>query len=83
MTEDYRRLLEEIRDTYFLIQNETVVFASNHSVELFGYSQEELIGTPMMDLMAPEDRGWLLDLHRDRLEGQSVPHLYQRHQTHH
>lgn len=77
MDQDYKQLLQEIKDTYFLLQNETVVFASDHSLELFGYSLNELIGKSMWELMAGEQRNWLQDLHRDRLEGKPVRQRYE------
>ena len=36
MGEEYKRLLEEIRDAYFLIQNEKIVMVSNYLAELLG-----------------------------------------------
>ncbi len=77
MPDSYKRLLQEIRDTYFLLQNETVVFASHHSVALLGYKMDELIGKSILELMAPECREWSLKLHRNRLDGESVPQLYE------
>lgn len=77
MDEEYRQLLQEIRDTYFLLQNETVVFASDHSLELLGYSPDELIGKSMWDLLAGDQLDWLYGLHRDRLEGKPVSQRYE------
>lgn len=77
MHEEYKHLLEELRDTYFLIQNDTIIFVSDHSVERSGYSRDELVGKPMLELIAPEEREWLQELHRDRLDGKPVRQRYE------
>ena len=44
MEDEYKRLIEEIRDVYFIIQQERLVLVSNYTAELYGYSRDELIG---------------------------------------
>jgi diguanylate cyclase (GGDEF)-like protein/PAS domain S-box-containing protein len=52
----YQVLLDNSRDGVFLIQNGLVRFANRALSSLLGYTAEEMIGKPYMDLVAPEDR---------------------------
>ena len=77
MGEEYKRLLEEIRDAYFLIQNEKIVMVSNYLAEYWGYSKDELIDMPFIEIVAPEERERLTEISNKRKEGQPVPGRYE------
>jgi PAS domain S-box-containing protein len=78
MTEqEYKRLLEEIRDVYFLLQDGKVILFSGRLVALCGYKHDELIGSQFIDLIAPENRQQVIQLHRDRLTGNHAPEQYE------
>ena len=46
MEKEYRRLLEEIRDAYFVIQDGKIAFINDRYAEVHGYNKEELLGMP-------------------------------------
>ncbi|MFC1925152.1 PAS domain S-box protein [Chloroflexota bacterium] len=77
MEEEYKRLIEEIRDAYFLIQQERIVLVSNYTAEHYGYSKDELIGKPFSELIAPEERERLSEFYISRIAGEQAPERYE------
>jgi PAS domain S-box-containing protein len=73
MEEEYKRLLEEIRDAYFLLQDEKFAIVNSKLRVDYGYSKDDLIGKPFIELIAPEEQERVLSLHRNRLAGQIAP----------
>ncbi len=56
--ERYRALIENVKDGVGLIQDETVRFANDAMVAMFGYATEaDMTGTNMIELVKPEFRG--------------------------
>jgi PAS domain S-box-containing protein len=53
-------------------------FANPAYVSLFGYeSADELIGRPVIDLIAPESRGFIEEMVKRRAAGEPVPSLFE------
>lgn len=77
MEREYKRLLEEIRDAYLLLQDGKMVFFNSKLAELHGCSKGELAGTSFVEAIAPEEQERLLDLHHRRLAGQPVAERYE------
>lgn len=77
MEEEYKRLLEEIRDAYLLLQDEKIVFFNSKLAELHGCSKDDLASMSFVEAIAPEERERVLDLHRRRLTGQPVPERFE------
>lgn len=77
MEQEYKRLLEEIKDVYFLLQDGKVILASGRLVALCGYKHDELIGSQFIDLVAPANREQVLQLHREWLTGNHAPEQYE------
>ncbi len=63
----YRRLVEEIRDGYFVHQDEKIVFANQAFCEMHGYTLSEVIGRHFSDFVAPESLENVVSLYRDRM----------------
>ncbi|MEE8419029.1 MAG: ATP-binding protein [Dehalococcoidales bacterium] len=71
----YRDLYEEAPNAYFSVSIDGYIEQANHSAtQLFGYSIEELIGRPIMDLYADSPDGKIKaeELARKFLEGEAV-----------
>ena len=64
MEEEYERLIKEMRNAYFLVQNERIVLVSDHMAEYFGYSKDELAGMYFTELVATEEREKSIELYR-------------------
>jgi diguanylate cyclase (GGDEF)-like protein/PAS domain S-box-containing protein len=54
------------------------VFVSAASERIFGYTAKELLGTPMLDLVYPEDRDRTLSTAQKVMNGEPVPHFENR-----
>lgn len=77
MEQEYKRLLEEIRDAYFLLQDGKFVLASGRLVALCGYKNNELIGKSFIELIVPENRKQVLQFHHDQLTINNIPEQYE------
>jgi two-component system cell cycle sensor histidine kinase/response regulator CckA len=74
--EKYRLLVENANDAIFIAQDEVVKFPNPRTEELTGYSVEELVKKPFIELIHPEDRGMVLERHLKRLKGEDFPSTY-------
>lgn len=75
--ETYRVLFEHIQDGVFVIRDAALVFVNATFPSLIGYTPDELIGKPITDVIAPEDREMVLDRYRRRLAGDAIEPTYQ------
>ncbi len=72
----YRRVVENANEAIVVAQDGVLKFFNAQAVEMSGYSQEELACRPYEDLIHPDDREMVAELHRRRLAGESIPHVY-------
>jgi PAS domain S-box-containing protein len=75
--EKFRRFVEKMNDGYCVLQGFKVVFANARSAEMFGYTQEEVIGKLIHDLLPPHTVQELSDVHERRKRGEKVPTQYE------
>lgn len=54
------------------------VYVSAACERIFGYTQEEMVGVPMIDLVAPEDRARTLARVDEIMSGEATPHFENR-----
>jgi len=73
----YRTLIESQQDGLFVIQSGKMAFANEHFAEIVGYPREELEQHSIVELIAPEDREWVLDRYTRRQKGEDVPNTYE------
>ncbi|MBW1995040.1 MAG: PAS domain S-box protein, partial [Deltaproteobacteria bacterium] len=69
----YRTLIENAYDAIFVVQDEGITFPNPRTEELTGYSKEELEKIPFAELIHPENRDKVLEIHRQRLAGEDPP----------
>lgn len=74
--EKYRLLVENASDAIFIAQDEVIKFPNPKTEEMIGYTKEELATVPFDDLIHPEDRTMVLEMHRKRLQREKVPSSY-------
>ncbi|MDK2124306.1 bifunctional diguanylate cyclase/phosphodiesterase [Parachitinimonas caeni] len=62
----------------YVVQDGILVYGNPRLAEILGYTQEQLIGTPVRDVTSPEDLPKLTENHRRRLAGEveSVRYVY-------
>jgi len=71
--EKYRLLVENANDAIFIIQDEIIKFPNPKTVDLLGYSPDELARISFFDLIHPEDRDMVLQKHARTLKGEESP----------
>lgn len=75
--EKYRLLFENANDAIFVAQDQLIKFPNPRTLELAGYSMEELTEIPFIDLVHPEDKALVIDRHIRRLAGEEdLPTTY-------
>ena len=75
--ERYRILAENSLTGIFVHQDGKLVYINRRAAEGMGYSENELIGKSVWELLAPEDREMAKSLVAARLQGKQVPFQYQ------
>ncbi len=72
----HRLLVENANDAIFVTQDEKVKFPNPKTEGMIGYSAEELLEIPFLDLVHPEDRDMVLNRHNNTLNGEDLPGTY-------
>jgi PAS domain S-box-containing protein len=73
----YRTLVDNSLTAICLIQDSEVQFVNNKFVEISGYARAELIDTPVIDLVYPDDREFFTKIAAERLAGKNPGKRYQ------
>lgn len=73
---NYRVLVENSQTGIFIVQNGMLAYVNPRICELMGYDRDEVIGTPIMRYVHPEDAVWLGTYEQRRLSGEKVPTRY-------
>jgi len=74
--EKYRLVVENAKEGIIIAQDGMHRFVNPKTLELFAYSEEELLSRPFVDFIHPDDRERVLDRHVRRLRGEQVPSPY-------
>lgn len=71
--------MNEVGMQLMVIENGRLVHVSNRKLAReFGYADAEVdAAPPLMDIIHPDDRGWVMDNHLRRLGGEDVPSSYE------
>ena len=75
--EKYRNLIERANDGICIIQDGVITFTNPRLAELWGGTNEEIIGTPFTNYVHPDELSKLADYYNRRLKGERVPTLYE------
>lgn len=68
----YRSLVEETLTGVYLVQDNRFIYVNPRMAEIYGYTQDELIGTNPLDTVAiPEEREQVMENIRKRLSGEA------------
>lgn len=74
--EKYRMLVENANDAIFIAQDGVVKFPNQKTLELTGYTADELSRMPFVGFIHPDDREKIVDRHRRRLMGEKAAGTY-------
>jgi two-component system cell cycle sensor histidine kinase/response regulator CckA len=72
----YRILVNRAGEGIFMAQDGKPVFVNPACSDLTGYSEEELLSRPFVELIHPDDRERLWENNAKRLKGERVPDSY-------
>jgi PAS domain S-box-containing protein len=74
--EKYRLLVDYAHDGIFIAQGGLIKFQNPKAREIFGCATHELLETPFIDLVHPEDRRFLPKRQERRPQGEEIPSTY-------
>ena len=66
----YRTLIENALETIMVVQDGKIVFKSPSPRMLSGYDNDELLSTPFINFIHPEDRALIVENYRRRISGE-------------
>ena len=73
--EQYQTLVENANEAILVIQDGMVKFVNSKASESFGYTEQELLSTPIFELIHPEDRDAVIERYRQKIHGDMRPTL--------
>ncbi|MCX8126566.1 MAG: PAS domain S-box protein, partial [Dehalococcoidia bacterium] len=75
--EIYTALVEKGNDGIVIIQDGRLKFVNPKMLEAGGFSADEVIGRPFLDLVAPEHRSAVAENYRRLMAGEEAPQRYE------
>jgi len=73
----YSTLLELANDGVLILHNGIFILVNKKTEEITEYSKEELLGMPFLELISEKHREIVMDRYKQRLEGKTVPQIYE------
>jgi PAS domain S-box-containing protein len=70
--ERYRLLVEQSLTGICILQDDVIQFANNRLAQMSGYSVEELIGMPALDLVHPDDKEMVREVMMRQITGEGT-----------
>jgi len=74
--EKYRHLIEHSNEAIVVAQDMMLKLVNHRTIELTGYSEEELLSMPFSQLIHPDDRAMVMERHQKRLKGEKLSPRY-------
>ncbi len=68
----YRSLVEDSLVGVYITQDGILQYVNPRFAEIYGYEQEEIIGTEVLSYIIPEQRQYVADIIQNRLKGKSI-----------
>ena len=75
--EKFKRLVEDMNDGYFVVQDSKVVFANVRSAEMLGHPEAEITNKPEEGLLTPEVIKGLSEMQVRESSGEAAPQQYE------
>ncbi len=74
--EKYKLLVEHANEGIFVAQDNLIKFPNPVTLATIGYTEEELLRKPFIELVHPEDRNFVAERYANRISGKDVPSAY-------
>ncbi|HJV87590.1 MAG TPA: PAS domain S-box protein [Noviherbaspirillum sp.] len=65
----YRDVVENVGEAIVIVQERRLIYSNPRTVELSGYTMDELLSLPLSNMVHPEDLPRVLDGYRNRMDG--------------
>lgn len=75
--EKYRQVVERANDGITIIQDAILRYANPRSLEILGYTPDEIIGTPMSKHIHPDELPKVIERYQRRMGGEEVESTYE------
>jgi len=73
----YKTLVEEIKDGYFVIQDQVIVFSNQAFCQMHGCGLEEVLGKQFQIFVCPEDRDRVIGIYEKSLAPKAIPKTFE------
>jgi len=73
----YRDVVERANDVVAIVQDTIIRYINNRSSEMLGYTPKQMIGTPMMEYVHPDEFQRLISRYEQRMAGEHVESVYE------
>ena len=74
--EKFHSIVEHGNDGIVFIQNGLVQYCNSKMLEIGNYNENDVLGKPFLDFIAPEDKQMVLDIYRERIAGKKTKERY-------
>ena len=75
--EKYSTLVENSLTGIYIDQDGKILFANKRFSEIYGYSEDEVLGMETWRLVHPEDRDFTDEIRAKRIKGEEAPSIYE------
>lgn len=72
----YKNIVQNVNDGIVVIQDEYLKFANRRAVETLGYTMEEILNTPFLEMIYPGDRAMVEEIYKKRLRDEGAPPVH-------
>lgn len=69
----YRLVVDNANEAIIVAQNGYLKFANPKTMQILGYSEDELTSSPFIDLIHQDDKKMVAEHHQGRLQGENIP----------
>lgn len=69
----YKEIIENSNDMILVAQDGKLKFTNLNTLKLTGYTEEEILNMPFIELIHPEDRAMVVERHMRGLQGEDFP----------
>ncbi|NMB77601.1 MAG: PAS domain S-box protein [Methanomicrobiales archaeon] len=74
--QDYRHLITHANEAIYVVQDDMLKMVNPALEEMTGYTHDELLNLPFTTFIHPDDRDFVADRYRRRVQGETLPNRY-------
>ena len=74
---NYKTLVEDINDGYFVVREKAIVFANQAFCNMHGFDLQEVLGRSFSDFVAPQDREKIVGIYKQESDEHDHPRTFE------